>query len=599
MPELVARGPETANQWRKELPEGIPVRLGRSPQAAGWEVPWDTLISRDHADLLWQNGLLRVTCVERARNPIYYHGQISQEFKLALGEFFQIGKTRFELTAPSLPVDDNAQSVLMEERSFRLEDLTRFEFENANHRLEVLSTMPQVMLDSHTDEGLAIALVKLLLRAMPHADTVSVVQYRDYQKGPCDTPDLMRWESRSVHGSFRPSRKLILQALKTEQSRVHVWDLSDSGRSADSAEFTYMGSSLDWAFCTPVLSEACRGWVFYVSGKVGRTPDSPLPKSTEDLRGDMRFSQLVAQFVAAARQINLLQNRTEQFKGFIDQRVVNELVGSQAGRALIPREGDITVLFCDVRGFSRRAEQQQHDLYDLLNRVSEALGVMTGGIKHFEGNIADFQGDAAVGFWGWPVALADGPIPACRAALMIHEAFRSARGRDNPLADFRVGIGIAHGRAIAGHIGTAQLAKVGVFGPVVNLCSRLEGMTKKFQAPIIIDESTAQCVRQHLDSSVARCRRLARIKPVGMETSQVICELLPPDTAEGALSNQNIADYEAALDAFNEGEWSKALELLDRLPVRDRAKDFLTVHIAQNGYEPPNGWNGVVTMQSK
>lgn len=83
--------------WRKQLPEGLPVRLGREP-VEGWETPWDKLISRTHAELLWDGGRLHVSCLNSARNPIYFHEQSTRECSLEPGESFQIGHTRFQLS---------------------------------------------------------------------------------------------------------------------------------------------------------------------------------------------------------------------------------------------------------------------------------------------------------------------------------------------------------------------------------------------------------------------------------------------------------------------------------------------------------------------
>ena len=156
-------------------------------------------------------------------------------------------------------------------------------------------------------------------------------------------------------------------------------------------------------------------------------------------------------------------------------------------------------MFCDLRGFSRHSEQSAEDLLGLLNRVSQALGVTTHQIREQGGVLGDFHGDAAMGFWGWPLPQPDAAVRACLAALAIRAEFaETASRRDDPLADFRVGIGIATGRAVAGKIGTVDQVKVTVFGPVVNLASRLEGMTKILHAPILIDERTAIVVRNQL-----------------------------------------------------------------------------------------------------
>ena len=87
------------------------------------------------------------------------------------------------------------------------------------------------------------------------------------------------------------------------------------------------------------------------------------------------------------------------------EAVVESLIGSPSQDVLTPAERDITVLFCDVRGFSRQAEQLQDQLPRLLESVRAALGVMVNCIIERDGTIADLQGDAALGFWGWPVSL--------------------------------------------------------------------------------------------------------------------------------------------------------------------------------------------------
>jgi adenylate cyclase len=79
----------------------------------------------------------------------------------------------------------------------------------------------------------------------------------------------------------------------------------------------------------------------------------------------------------------------------------------------------------------------------------------------------------------------------------------------------------------------------------------------------------------------------------------MISELLPPAADDSTLSDQNVADFDAAVDALHAGRWSEALELLHKVPAKDRAKDFLTIFIVQNNYEPPQKWDGVIPMPSK
>jgi adenylate cyclase len=240
------------------------------------------------------------------------------------------------------------------------------------------------------------------------------------------------------------------------------------------------------------------------------------------------------------------------------------------------------------------------DLLALLDRVSKALGVMTQNILDQGGVIGDFQGDAAMGFWGWPLAAPDRVERACRAALGIR-AFFTAAAQDpqHPLTNFQVGIGIATGSAVAGKIGTTHQVKVTVFGPVVNLASRLEGMTKIFKAPILLDEAAAGVVREKIPPGLARCRRVARVQPYGLETPLTVTELLPPSSEYPQMTDAHLADYEAAVNALESGDWGHAYDLFRRMPCEDQVPDFLTELILQHHRRSPPDWKGWVKLDTK
>ncbi len=194
--------------------------------------------------------------------------------------------------------------------------------------------------------------------------------------------------------------------------------------------------------------------------------------------------------------------------------------------------------------------------------MSRALGVMTNQILKHGGVTGDFQGDAAMGFWGWPFASPESPIAACRAALGIRAAFRETFGRvDHPLGSFQVGIGVAHGRAVAGKIGTSEQVKVTVFGPVVNLASRLEGMTKQLRVPIVLDEATAAIVSARMDHKEGRTRRLARVLPYGTETPVLVSELLPSAARRAAADRRTVGDLRSGGRSLHRGALGRGVPL--------------------------------------
>lgn len=306
-------------------------------------------------------------------------------------------------------------------------------------------------------------------------------------------------------------------------------------------------------------------------------------------------AELVEELHRAQHEVQMLRQQQESLGQFFSPVVRRVFAEADLDSALAPRETNLSVLFCDLRGFSRQAESQQ--LRPFLEDVSAALGAMTRQILAEEGVIGDFHGDAVMGFWGWPAAQADMVGRACRAALAIRARFETA-GEEHEASRFRVGLGIATGPAIAGKIGTTDQVKVTAFGPVVNLASRLEGMTKLLGSSILLDETTAALVEQQVPATVARTRRLAVVRPYGLSAALTVSELLPA-AAASSVSDEHIAQYEQALDAFTAGDWRRAGGLLDALPGHDRARAFLAGHSADHQGVPPAGWDGVIALANK
>jgi adenylate cyclase len=169
---------------------------------------------------------------------------------------------------------------------------------------------------------------------------------------------------------------------------------------------------------------------------------------------------------------------------------------------------------------------------------------------------------------------------------------------ESPLCGFTVGIGISHGPAIAGRIGTTEQIKVGAFGPVVNMGARLETMSKQLKASIVIDEMTASSVAKLADDDL-RCRKLARVRPVGMKTDMTVFELLPPTEMDNTISNEAIELYDKAVSSFVDGNWQESIELFNEIPADDKAKEFVTDFVTANSNAPPADWSGVIHMTSK
>lgn len=587
--ELVAQGPEAAQRWRQQIAPGRNLTLGRGNDS-DLPVPWDPCVSRHHLRIQSTERSLRISRTADARNPVFVGGNPVSEAELTPGSLFVIGSTAFYVLSTSS--DTGSDQPAVEEVAFQPQQLRQVRYQDPENRIEVLTHLPEVIAGARNEEELFHRLASLLLRGVVHAEAVAVVTMSDDE-----IPRTLHWERRrETDGAPAISRRLAKEALRTKRrSILHRWEAGAGDSSQTLAE------GFDWAFCTPVPGLLDLPSGLYIAGRMGKTfvPGTTLTSHAE-LDADVKFTELVAEIISAVWRARRLERQKAGLRQFFAPPVLSALGDSLDTTLLEPRECDITVMFCDLRGFSQRMEHHADDLIGLLERVSRALGVMTQQILQYGGVTGDFQGDATLGFWGWPFASTDAPVQAARAALGIRTAFsRAAANKNHPLSDFAMGIGLAHGRAVAGKIGTSEQVKVTVFGPVVNLASRLEGMTKRLRVPIVMDAATAAIVRERMPSTEGRARLLARVLPYGMESPANVHELVPPVADVPELTDERLADFEQGVKDFIAGDWEAAYRALLGMPASDRAQDFLLQQITSHGRVAPPEWDGVIRLPGK
>ncbi|MFM9960962.1 MAG: adenylate/guanylate cyclase domain-containing protein [Planctomycetaceae bacterium] len=589
--ELIAEGSESHQRWKHALADGRPYVLGRGA-ACDLVVSWDSAVSRTHVRVTATDARVRVERLAEATNPLCHAGEIVEHCDLRSGDQFVLGSTLFHLYRPGSEPSASGDPPL-HEVTFDAQTIRQIRFRDAERQMEVLMHLPEVISGARTDDDLFFRLTSLLLAGVSQAEAVGIVRLKDG-----DQVELANWtRRRETAGEFRPSSRLVTEALKRRCSVLHLWPTT----APQNPEYT-AAAELDWAFCTPVPDGPQATWGLYVAGKQSR----PLANGNEPaaetahLQADVKFSELVAEIISSVRRLSWLERQQAGLRQFFAPTILSALGNELNTEVLAPRECDVTVMFCDLRGFSQHAEQSAGDLIGLLNRVSQALGVMTSHILQHRGVTGDFQGDSALGFWGWPFSSDESTLQACRAALGIRKVFaESFQKSGHPLANFQMGIGLAHGPAVAGKIGTAEQVKVTVFGPVVNLASRLETMTSQLRVPILLDESLAMLIRERLDPSEGRVRRLAKVLPVGFETPVLVSELVPPVSDLPELTDAHLARYEQGVSDFIDGRWEAAYRCLHDMPATDRAQDFLLALIAQHNRQAPADWDGVVRLKNK
>jgi class 3 adenylate cyclase len=186
----------------------------------------------------------------------------------------------------------------------------------------------------------------------------------------------------------------------------------------------------------------------------------------------------------------------ETFGKYVTPEVRDEIL---AGR--ISGEGEqkeVTILFADLRDFTPWVEASEPR--QVVSDLNEYFTEMDQAIRAHRGLVLQFIGDEIEAVFGAPIAYGDHAEMAVRAALDMRSRLRqwNARREQSGRPALRHGIGIHTGTVLAGNIGGAERLSYALVGDPVNLASRIQGLTKDFQADILISDAT----RRRLDAAV-------------------------------------------------------------------------------------------------
>jgi adenylate cyclase len=213
-----------------------------------------------------------------------------------------------------------------------------------------------------------------------------------------------------------------------------------------------------------------------------------LPVTSRDEIGTLTES-----FNQMARSLLEKEMIKHAFTRYVAREVVDEILKDPGHLVLTGDRREVTVLFCDIRGFTRLSERLgPEDVVLLLNQFYTLMIETT--FKH-DGTLDKFMGDGVMCIFGAPIKHDDHALHAIRTAVAMQDAMRAlsdrrvAEGRD-PIA---AGIGVSAGEVVAGTFGTEDRMEYTVIGDSVNVAARLESIAKPGQ--ILISARTFDKVR--------------------------------------------------------------------------------------------------------
>nr|WP_279306574.1 adenylate/guanylate cyclase domain-containing protein [Microvirga solisilvae] len=261
-----------------------------------------------------------------------------------------------------------------------------------------------------------------------------------------------------------------------------------------------------------------------------------------------------------ARERQLRHAVSEAFSRYLSPDLVAELARDPSSLKLGGERRNLSILFCDVRGFtslSERLKDQPERLTSLINRLLDPL---SEAVLKEGGTIDKYMGDCVMAFWNAPLPRPDHPQRAVSAALhmmeavsALNETLRREEGEDAPV--FAVGIGINTGDCVVGNVGSRWRYDYSVLGDTVNLASRLESLSKEYKVSLILGPDTAEAVR---DDYVLI--ELDRIAVRGRATESAIFTVVAPASQRHDPAIAELAETHArAIEAMREGRRDIAL----------------------------------------
>ncbi|MBQ0961987.1 adenylate/guanylate cyclase domain-containing protein, partial [Ideonella sp. 4Y11] len=270
--------------------------------------------------------------------------------------------------------------------------------------------------------------------------------------------------------------------------------------------------------------------------------------------------------VMAANQVQEWRRRQRVealFGSYLPPERVRQLVRQPEASAELAEHRELSVLFCDLQGFSGLAERlEPMALRDLLNRF---FSTATEVVQTQGGTLDKFIGDAVMAFWGAPLPQPDHAARAVRAALALHQAMGPLNEalQAQGLPQVRYGIGLASGWVCVGDLGSRLRRSYTAVGDAVNVAARLEALTRETGLPVLVSESTRDLAAPQLPGwlwlQVDRLPIRGRVQVVTVFTP------LAPEEAQRGDFEQQLRIWHLALDAAAQHHHGTAAQCLDQL----------------------------------
>jgi adenylate cyclase len=303
----------------------------------------------------------------------------------------------------------------------------------------------------------------------------------------------------------------------------------------------------------------------------------------------------VAQYLSSEREKRFIRNA---FGRYLAPSLVARLSDEPEALKLGGELKELTLLFCDIRGFTSLSENLEPE--KLTKLLNDFLTPMTDELLQSGATIDKYMGDAIMAFWNAPLPVVDHRAAARRTALAMMRRLDQLNAENG--SKINIGIGLNTGECCVGNLGSLQRFNYSAIGDAVNVAARIESITKAYGLPILFADTVLG--NDGGGDEQQFVLEVDRVRVVGREEPLVLYTVFDRELSKISGLTELASAHSAFLEMYRRGDFDAAgraatslqggappvLKMLYRTYL-DRLDNFRA--------NPPANWDGVFTYESK